>query len=76
MVNNKRAVKPAQLQQLQQQSDGAGAQQQALQDQLQLQQRLSAAAPNMPEFTLKDLQFILTFTGELCGGMEGRCHSP
>jgi hypothetical protein len=39
-------------------------QQQLFEQQLLLQRDLSAAAPNMPDFTLKDLQFILTFTGE------------
>jgi hypothetical protein len=66
LVNNKRAAKSA--------TDAAAAAageqqtQQALEQQLQLQRQLSAAAsaaPNMPDFTLKDLQFILTFTGGL-----------
>jgi hypothetical protein len=61
LVNNKRAAKPA--------ADAAAADGQQTQQVLeqQLQRQLSAAAssaPNMPDFTLKDLQFILTFTGE------------
>ena len=39
------------------------AQQSQFEQQLLLQRELSTAAPNMPDFTLKDLQFILTFTG-------------
>jgi len=33
------------------------------QQQLALERRMSAAAPNMPEMTMRDLQFVLTFTG-------------
>jgi hypothetical protein len=61
LVNNKRAAKSAQLQDVSA-ADAAAAGQQTQ----QLQRQLSAAAsaaPNMPDFTLKDLQFILTFTG-------------
>jgi hypothetical protein len=68
LVNNKRAAKSTQLQEISAADAAAGRQQtqQVLEQQLQLQRQLSAAAsaaPNMPDFTLKDLQFILTFTG-------------
>ncbi|KAF6258257.1 MCM2/3/5 family-domain-containing protein [Scenedesmus sp. NREL 46B-D3] len=67
LVNNKRAAKSVQLQDQATADAAAGGQQtqQVLEQQLQLQRQLSAsasAAPNMPDFTLKDLQFILTFT--------------
>eukprot|EP00775_Hariotina_reticulata_P012205 gene12205-12342_t len=55
VVNNKRAIKTAQ------QEDQPDPQQ-ALQEQVQLHRQLAASAPNMPDFTVKDLQFILTFT--------------
>lgn len=58
VVNNKSAGTTPQQPQQQQ----AG--QQMLEQQLRLQRQLSTAAPNMPDFTLKDLNFILTFTGE------------
>ena len=71
VVNSKRADKAvSQQQQLQQagtQAAGQQQQQQAFEQQLLLQRDLSTAAPNMPDFTLKDLQFILTFTGGLVG---------
>ncbi|WIA40343.1 hypothetical protein OEZ86_013710 [Tetradesmus obliquus] len=62
LVNNKRAAKA-----VPDAAAAAGEQQtpQVVEQQLQLQRQLSAAAsaaPNMPDFTLKDLQFILTFT--------------
>jgi hypothetical protein len=61
VVNSKRADKGmAQPQHTQADQQ----QQQLFEQQLLLQRDLSAAAPNMPDFTLKDLQFILTFTGE------------
>jgi hypothetical protein len=68
LVNNKRAAKSTQLQDVSAADAAAGGQQtqQVLEQHLQLQRQLSAAAsaaPNMPDFTLKDLQFILTFTG-------------
>jgi hypothetical protein len=64
VVNNKRASKgPGAEQQQPQQSQADQQQQAALEQQLLLQRGLSSAAPNMPDFTLKDLQFILTFTG-------------
>lgn len=68
VVNNKRAGRgqpqPQQQGQGQQQgqSEADQQQQQQFEQQLLLQRDLSAAAPNMPDFTLKDLQFILTFT--------------
>jgi hypothetical protein len=71
VVNNKRAGRgqPQPQQQGQQQGQGQSEadqqQQQQFEQQLLLQRDLSAAAPNMPDFTLKDLQFILTFTGEV-----------
>lgn len=67
VVNNKRAGRgpPPQQQQGQGQSKADQQQQQQFEQQLLLQRDLSAAAPNMPDFTLKDLQFILTFTGEI-----------
>lgn len=70
VVNNKRAGRgapppPQQLGQGQAQSEADQQQQQQFEQQLLLQRDLSAAAPNMPDFTLKDLQFILTFTGEV-----------
>lgn len=61
IVNNKRADKGLPQQQPEQQPHSEQ-QQQQFDQQLQLQRQLSAAAPNMPDFTLKDLQFILTFT--------------
>lgn len=67
VVNSKRADKSLPQQQAQPQhlsGTDQQQQQQQLEQQLQLQQQVSAAAPNMPDFTLKDLQFILTFTGE------------
>lgn len=72
VVNNKRAVKPGQLQQLQQQAGTGAGDEHVLPEQLQLQRQLTAAAPNMPDFTLKDLQFILTFTGGLLDYMVAR----
>lgn len=72
VVNSKRADKAASQQQQQQQAGTQAPgqqQQQAFEQQLLLQRDLSAAAPNMPDFTLKDLQFILTFTGELLMGI-------
>lgn len=67
VVNSKRAYKGVAQQQQQPQSQAQGdqQQQQLLEQQLLLTRDLSAAAPNMPDFTLKDLQFILTFTGEI-----------
>lgn len=69
VVNNKRAGRgappPQQQRQGQAQSEADKQQQQQFEQQLLLQRDLSAAAPNMPDFTLKDLQFILTFTGEV-----------
>jgi hypothetical protein len=65
LVNSKRAAKSTQLQDITAAEAAAGGQQD-LEQQLQLQRQLSvaaSAAPNMPDFTLKDLQFILTFTG-------------
>lgn len=61
VVNSKRADKG--LAQPQQQTQADQQQQKLFEQQLLLQRDLSAAAPNMPDFTLKDLQFILTFTG-------------
>jgi hypothetical protein len=52
VVNSKSAAKALQAQQHAQ-----------LQDATRALSQLSTAAPNMPDFTLKDLQFILTFTG-------------
>lgn len=62
VVNSKRADKAISQQQQQQQTAEQAAGQQAFE---LLQRDLSTAAPNMPDFTLKDLQFILTFTGGL-----------
>lgn len=73
IVNNKRADKGLPQQQPEQQPHSEQ-QQQQFDQQLQLQRQLSAAAPNMPDFTLKDLQFILTFTGEL--GSTVAPHTP
>jgi hypothetical protein len=67
VVNNKRASKESGAQQQPQQSQADQQQQAAFEQQLLLQRGLSSAAPNMPDFTLKDLQFILTFTGTYAG---------
>lgn len=70
MVNNKRCDKgmrssaPSSQQQQPLSEEEQQAQQSQFEQQLLLQRELSTAAPNMPDFTLKDLQFILTFTGE------------
>jgi hypothetical protein len=55
VVNSKRATKDAPQQQAEQQ--------QQFEQQLQLVPELSSAAPNMQDFSIKDLQFVLTFTG-------------
>jgi hypothetical protein len=72
VVNSKRSSKSiAQPQQAQAQTQADQQQQQLFEQQLLLQRDLSAAAPNMPDFTLKDLQFILTFTG--ASGFQHAC---